>query len=168
MPPIDYLRGPYYARWLYSIEKLLIKYELVKEEELKNPDGRIEKASNTNPADAKAILEALKGGDSARRQDGKAARFRVGDRVVVKNEHPEWHTRSPRYVRGRQGMIHLDHGVFVFPDSNSKGEGEQPQHCYNVVFSSTELWGSLANPKDRIYVDLFDDYLEPIPEGRRR
>ena len=56
----------------------------------------------------------------------------------------------------------MDHGVFVFPDSSAKGEGdEQPQHCYNVVFTAPELWGSVANPKDRVYVDLFDDYLDP-------
>ena len=162
MPPIDYLRGPYYARWLYSFEKLLVKYKVAKVEELKNPDGAIEKVRNAVPANAQAILEALMTSDSFRREEGKVARFRVGQKVIVKNEHPKWHTRSPRYVRGRQGSIHLDHGVFVFPDSNSKGEGEQPQHCYNVVFSATELWGSQANAKDRIYVDLFDDYLEPI------
>jgi nitrile hydratase len=88
----------------------------------------------------------------------------VGDKVVVKNEHPLGHTRMPRYVRGRQGTIHLDHGIFVFPDTNSLGEGkrkENPQHCYNVMFDASELWGSVANARDRVYVDLWDDYLEP-------
>ena len=157
--PGEYLRSPYYGRWLTSFERLLVKYNRVTEEELKSPDGRLRNRAAGNPADAAAILEALKAGDSARRETGKPARFRVGDRVVVKNEHPEWHTRMPRYVRGRRGAIHIDHGIFVFPDSSAKGEGEQPQHCYSVAFSASELWGSSANPKDRVYVDLFDDYL---------
>ena len=162
IPPTEYLTVPYYARWLRSVETLLVKYGVANEQELANPAGPIGKISQAKPWDAEKILEALDTGWSARRDAGKAARFRVGDQIVVKNEHPKGHTRAPRYVRGRKGTIQIDHGVFVFPDSNAKGEGdEQPQHCYNVVFDATELWGSVANPNDRVFVDLFDDYLNP-------
>jgi nitrile hydratase len=162
MPPVEYLRVPYYARWLYSIEKLLVKYKLATEEELRNPDSPMQTVARKQPPGIAELLELFQTGISTRRDAGKAPRFRVGDDVVVKNEHPEGHTRMPRYVRGHRGSVYLDHGVFVFPDSNAKGEGEQPQHCYSVAFTAKELWGSAANTRDHIYVDLFDDYLEHV------
>jgi len=87
------------------------------------------------------------------------ARFSVGDRVVVKNEHPVGHTRAPRYARGRTGIVQRDQGVHIFPDTNAMGLGTKPQHCYSVMFEARELWGSRANIRDRVYIDLFDDYL---------
>ena len=37
MSPVDYLTAPYYGGWLYGIEKLVVKYGLASEEELRNP-----------------------------------------------------------------------------------------------------------------------------------
>ena len=124
IPPREYLGVPYYARWLRSFERLLVKYQFVTEQELKNPEGHLKASSKAQPLDAATILGALENGLSPRRDHGKPSRFRVGDRVIVKNEHPSWHTRAPRYVRSRQGTIHLDHGVFVFPD---KGVAEHAE-----------------------------------------
>ncbi|MEK9796999.1 MAG: SH3-like domain-containing protein, partial [Alphaproteobacteria bacterium] len=54
------------------------------------------------------------------------------------------------------------HGVFVFPDSNASLAGEDPQTIYSVRFTAAELWGEDApNPEDKIFVDLWDSYLEP-------
>jgi nitrile hydratase len=52
--------------------------------------------------------------------------------------------------------------VYPFPDTVAHGLGPKPQHCYSVKFTSTELWGSRGNPRDRVYVDLFDDYLDAL------
>ena len=82
------------------------------------------------------------------------------DEVIVKNEHPPGHTRHPRYVRGHRGRVHIDHGVYPFPDAVAHGLEDKPQHCYAVRFTATELWGARANPRDVVYLDLFDDYLE--------
>jgi hypothetical protein len=90
-------------------------------------------------------------------------RFAVGQAVLIRNIHPLGHTRVPRYVRGRRGEIAIDHGVFVFPDSHAAGEGSQPQHVYSVRFTARELWGPTASPRDTVYVDLWDDYLEGAP-----
>ncbi len=53
-------------------------------------------------------------------------KFSVGDRIRARDINPEGHTRLPRYARGRQGVIHKDHGVFVFPDTMARGEGKPP------------------------------------------
>ena len=69
----------------------------------------------------------------------------------------------PRYVRGRRGVVAIDHGVFIFPDTHAAGEGTKPQHVYSVRFTAQELWGPDASARDRVHVDLWDDYLEAAP-----
>jgi nitrile hydratase len=91
-----------------------------------------------------------------------APRFQAGDRVRAKNVHPAGHTRLPRYVRGKPGVILRDHGVHVFPDTNAHGQGEQPRHLYSVRFEGRELWGESAGPRDAMHLDLWESYLEPL------
>jgi nitrile hydratase len=74
--------------------------------------------------------------------------------------HPLGHTRLPWYARGKGGTIDRDQGVFVFPDTNARFLGEQPQHVYSVRFAARELWGDQASPRDAVYIDLWEDYLE--------
>lgn len=104
---------------------------------------------------------ALAKGATARRGADVKPRFRAGDEVVARNVNTTGHTRVPRYVRGRTGVIDRDHGVFVFPDSNGMEQGEKPQHCYSVRFSGGDLWGPDAPANEAVYVDLWDDHLDP-------
>ena len=60
------------------------------------------------------------------------ARLLKGARVRARNLNPGGHTRLPRYVRGKAGVIARDWGVFVFPDTNAHHAGTKPQHCYSV------------------------------------
>ena len=41
------------------------------------------------------------------------------------------------------------------------GQGPKPQHCYAVRFTARELWGTDASARDFIYIDLWDDHLDP-------
>ena len=99
-------------------------------------------------------------GASARVDADVAPSFKVGDRVTGRNINPVGHTRLPRYVRSRTGVVDRDHGVFSFPDASAEGN-EKPQHLYSVVFESGELWGPEATDHFKVYVDMWDDYLEP-------
>ena len=110
-----------------------------------------------------ALAEELirQGRSAARRTVAVTAKFKPGDAVVARNIHPVGHTRIPRYVRGRRGIIDRDHGVFVFPDTNAELAGETPQHVYSVRFTARELWGDSAPARDVLYIDLWDDYLDP-------
>ena len=99
-------------------------------------------------------------GAPANRDVAVAASFKAGDKVRSRNIHPIGHTRLPRYARGRLGTIARDHGVYVFPDSRAHFLGENPQHLYSVRFAARELWGEAASPRDSVYLDLWDDYLE--------
>lgn len=109
-------------------------------------------------------LAASAAGASSRVAADIAPRFKVGDRIRVRNINPTSHTRMPRYIRGHHGTIERDHGVFVFPDTHAAGQGEKPQHVYSVRFSATELWGPQGNPRDTLLVDVWDDYMEPAAD----
>ncbi len=92
-------------------------------------------------------------------------RFREGDRVLTRNLNPHHHTRLPRYARAKLGTVVRDHGVYPFPDTNAHGEAT-PQHVYVVRFTAREIWGNSAAVTDTLCLDLWDDHLDPAPEGR--
>jgi len=111
------------------------------------------------------VLGLYKNTGTARVDADVAASFKAGDSIRARNINPTGHTRLPRYIRGKQGQIATDHGVFQFADSLAHGGGKQPQHLYSVRFTAQELWGANAPAQDSLYIDLWDDYLEPHDAG---
>ncbi len=162
MNPADYLTWGYFGRSLYSLEVRALKAGLVTEEELKNPEGRLARVDGFQVVRAEEVETRFRTRRGSRIQIEVPPRFQVGDRVLVKNEHPRGRTRCPRYFRGRLGQVHWDRGVWPFPDTQALGQGDKPQHNYSVRFAATELWGSRGHPKDVVYADLFEDYLEAV------
>jgi nitrile hydratase subunit beta len=167
MAPAEYLATSYYEHWIFGLERLLVKHGFVQPDELARA-RRGEPAPG--PADvqdgalhAENVPRMLRNRRAARLDDPVPPRFQVGDAVLARNMHPLGHTRLPRYVRGRRGTVAIDHGVFMFPDTHAAGEGPKPQHVYSVTFTARELWGPSAPARDTVYVDLWDDYLEPAP-----
>ncbi len=163
MPPAQYLASSYYEIWLYGYIELLIEAGLLGRAELERgrADADVTLPANVSAVTADQVDGILRAGASTRVNADVAPKFAVGDAVVAKTINPVGHTRLPRYVRGRRGVIDRDHGVFVFPDTNAHGRGPSPQHVYSVRFTARELWGPEASAKDAVHVDLWDDYLEP-------
>ena len=110
---------------------------------------------------AEDVGKVLLKGRPARVEADVPAKFRPGDRVVTRKINITGHTRLPRYARGRRGVVDRHHGVFVFPDSHAATGETNPQNLYSVRFTARELWGDQASESDRVYMDLWDDYLEP-------
>jgi nitrile hydratase len=161
LPPADYLRMSYYEKWTERLVQLLVNTGLVTREEIESGKPAPDSVKATPPLTAEKVSSILRSGAGAKRDVPAAARFRVGQQVRARNMHPAGHTRLPRYARGKSGTIHLDHGVYVFPDTNAHFQGEKPQHVYSVRFAARELWGEQASPRDAVYVDLWDGHLEP-------
>jgi nitrile hydratase len=161
IPPAELLSMSYYETWLAGLLELLVKRGLVTGAELESgrPAGGSPKLMP--PLTADQVPPRVARGRPARRDIAVAARFQAGQQIRAVNMHPIGHTRLPRYVRGKLGTIYRDHGVFVFPDTNAHFLGEKPQHVYSVRFAARELWGRQAAPHDTVYIDLWDDYLEP-------
>jgi len=168
MPPAEYLASTYYEHWLHGLERQLVDTRLLAREEIERrlggdrapaaPAAEADRARALTAADVPRALYKSKG---ARVAADVPPRFRVGDEIRTRNIHPSAHTRLPRYARGRRGMIHRDHGVFVFPDTHAMSQDPKPQHVYSVRFAARELWGPEASPRHFVHVDLWDDYLDP-------
>jgi nitrile hydratase subunit beta len=165
MPPARYLTASYYERWLSAAETLLVERgQATREELLAKQDPSVDPDLIANPLPAR-------GPAPVKDKKPSKPRYAKGDRVRARNINPTGHTRLPRYVRGKAGVIMRDWGVFTFADTNAHHAGKKPQHCYSVKFDGRELWGKPSSARDRVYIDLWEDYLEPIatkPKPRKR
>jgi nitrile hydratase len=159
--PVDYLRHSYYENWLAGLERLLVERGVVTQAELTA-------GKSAGPAAGELSSRVVKGRGAARALEATPAtmqvdsppRFQLGDRVRARNNHPTGHTREPRYVRGRIGVVCGHHGGHVFPDQNAVGN-RVARHLYTVRFEARELWGDAADSLITVHVDLWEDYLEP-------
>jgi len=149
MEPAHYLGSSYYEHWLTGLATLLVERAIV----------------------TRAELEAKAGGHFPLSQEARfrvpppspapsAPRFAVGNQVVVRNVHPLGHTRCPRYVRGKRGVVARVDGLFPLPDVAAHASQPCAQYAYNVRFEARELWGDDAGAAETISVDLWESYLE--------
>jgi len=162
LPPADYLRMSYYEKWFARTLELLVAHGLATRDEIASGKPAAGSPKPTPPLSAADVPAMVARAGNYLRPDATAeARFRAGQHVRARNINPEGHTRLPRYVRGKEGMVVRHHGIFVFPDTNAHFLGEQPQHLYSVRFAARALWGEAASPRDSVHLDLWDSYLEP-------
>ena len=145
IPPAEYLADSYYERWLAALESLL------SEKGVKGEAGGRFTGKNPPPP-------------------GSATpRYAVGDRVRARNLNPHHHTRLPRYVRGHEGAIESVRPAAILPDVNAHvaGPGDRRpfEPVYTVVFEAEELWGEDGGDRERVGVDLWESYLEPVEEA---
>lgn len=151
----------YFEQWHYAYAIMFIEAGLLSEQELLTGKAAVGSEPRTDaqqPGDPRRM--AFTGTDTWRELAAPPA-FAAGDIVVGRNIHPPGHIRLPRYVRGKRGRIHAHHGAHLFPDSKAHGLGDDPRHLYSVEFSARELWGLVAGPKDKVYLDLWEPYLDP-------
>lgn len=160
IPPAKYLQSSYYEKWLEAVLSLLYEKNVVTPEEIEQGRSLRTTGMTLPPLPKEGADFVLNNPVPASLDVEVTPKFKVGDRIVTKNMHPQHHTRIPRYVRGKHGVIQKDYGVFLLPDANAHGGPDMPQHVYSVRFMARELWGDDAPPKDSLYIDLFDDYME--------
>ena len=80
--------------------------------------------------------------------------FKVGDRVAVKKENSSGNPRTPKYIRGKKGVIVEAHGVI---ENLRDHRGLYPP-LYTVAFDVKEVFGTES--ADKLRVDLHEDWLE--------
>ena len=159
--PAEYLRMSYYEKWLAGLITRLEESGLVSRAEVESGRAAPESSKAAPPLTADQLAGTVPERGWFERPVNAPPRFAVGERVRAKKLNPTGHTRLPRYARGNVGVVDRVHGAHVFPDSNAHFEGENPQHLYSVRFSASELWGQAAAARDAVYIDLWEDYLEP-------
>ena len=157
----DYFRMSYYERWYLRMVQLLVKTGMVTQEEIDSGQPAAGSPIETPPLTAAMVVPMYTQGRFAgQNRAGAPERFRSGQRVRTRNMNPTGLTRLPRYARGRFGMITRDYGVFPLPDAIAHELPDRPQHVYSVRFDARELWGEQAKSQDKVYLDLWDEYLE--------
>jgi nitrile hydratase len=161
-PPVEYLAMSYYQIWLAGLEVLLTERGLVTEKEIGAGHALAPPKPVTRILSPGDVAQVLYRGGPTERQTNTSAAFKAGDKVRAKNINPLTHTRLPRYVRGHIGVIERVVGCHVFPDSNARGAGEDPQWLYTVRFDGRELWGADGDASVKVSVDAWEPYLEPV------
>ncbi|GJD51527.1 Low-molecular weight cobalt-containing nitrile hydratase subunit beta [Methylobacterium crusticola] len=161
LPPGEYLTSSYYAIWFKALERQVQRHGLVEAGELAAGAALAPPAAVARVLKAEEVAPLFARGFPSDRAVAQPARFAVGDEVTARLINPRGHTRLPRYVRGRTGVVERVHGGFVFPDSNAHFAGEAPQWLYTVRFSGIALWGEEADPNLAVSVNAFESYLEP-------
>jgi nitrile hydratase len=161
IPAAEYLRMSYYERWYTALVTRLIERGIITRAEVER--GQADPAAvQATPALTPAVARELLFSPPREEQDIELTpRFRVGDGVRGRNIHPTTHTRMPRYTRGRRGVVERIRGVFNLPDSEQVSGEPKPQHVYLIRFTARELWGEEAPAPDSLYIDMWEDYLEP-------
>jgi len=160
IPPIQYLASSYYEKWLESLISILVDKNVITAEEMESGKSLRTDGTALPPLPKEGAEFVTSNPVPAFQELDQAPKFVVGDKITTKVMHPETFTRLPRYARGKQGTIEKTYGAFLFPDSNAYGIEEAPQYNYSVRFSARELWGEDAPPKDALYIDLFESYME--------
>ena len=160
LPPPQYLNMSYYGLWVATLENMMLQYKMTTPEELK--EGRahepVKKAQHA--VTAAQVANMVRCGSPYERPAPAPAKFKVGDRVRARNNHPKTHTRLPRYVRGHTGEVVRIVGCHVFPDSNASKDVEDPHWLYTVRFEGRELWGSDSDPNVKVAIEAWEPYLE--------
>ena len=70
------------------------------------------------------------------------------------------HTRLPRYVRGRPGSSMPIAASISCPMPAPRAQ-ERAEPLYTVAFRAADLWPEASASRDRIFLDLWESYLEP-------
>ena len=89
-------------------------------------------------------------------------RYRSGQRVRVAARMHEGHHRTPGYVKGKTGTVERAHASFTNPETRAYGQDGLPeQPLYLVSFAQKTSGPTTAeHGDDRIYVDVFEHWLE--------
>ena len=162
IPAHKYLSLSYYEIWIAGLQKLMLERGMITAQELQTGEVIVDPVSVKQVLNAGQMPAALAAGGPVSREPQAQASFQVGDKVRTVKNNPGGHTRLPRYARGTAGKIASIHGCHVFPDSNAKSEGENPQWLYSVEFGSQALFGEGAEEDNTIMIDCWEPYLERI------
>ena len=158
--PADYLTRPYYDQWLQTYAAMMIDSG---QRHCRGARDRQVGAGDSRPA---APRHSGEGRDRAEGDGALRPRVRIrvpafaaGDAVKTRTLGARGHTRLPQYARGRPGRVESFRGFHVLPDTNMGGDGPA-EALYTVSILAADLWPEAEGRTDRVYLDLWESYLE--------
>jgi nitrile hydratase len=88
----------------------------------------------------------------------------AGTPVVIRQQPPEAHCRTPFYLRGVQGEIAEVRGRFRDPSLLAFHKPGLPMRVlYRVRFKQKDVWPDYTGgPNDTVVADIFEHWIDPI------
>ena len=160
LPPVTYLMASYYQRWFLGMEKRVVAYGLVGEDEIKaghslRPGRRLNRTLTLadvpktptrgnfeRPAQAPAEIQGRRPGAHPQHQPDDA--YPAAALCPRQARYGGSDPRLPRlsgYRRARRPRAR--------------------RMALTVVFTARELWGEEADPSVKVSIEAFEPYLEP-------
>ncbi len=167
--PARYLKINYFERFLEVLEKRALAEGIISEAELEDRMKLIEDGGgdpvpySEDKEAAAAAVAALKTNQLQPVAAGAPALFAAGDAVKALNLNWPGHNRLPRYIRGKRGWIERVNGRHRIEDAHADALGPNPQTVYTVGFEGAEVWGPESEANLKVYMELWEGYLEPAP-----
>jgi len=89
------------------------------------------------------------------------AHLHEGDTVLVREDYPIGHIRTPVYVRGKKGVVVRRFGPFGNPETLAYSLPSDKRELYKVRFRQRDLWPLYrGSDADTIELDLYEHWLE--------
>ncbi|MES2425350.1 MAG: SH3-like domain-containing protein [Bacteroidota bacterium] len=88
----------------------------------------------------------------------------VGDTVTVTVKFPIGHYRTPTYIRGKQGIISRNLGLYINPEKEAFGKNAGDKLWYYMVsFLQKDIWEDYKGlDTDVLEIEIFENWLEPV------
>ena len=120
--PVDYLTLGYYGRWLASLERILVERGVLAARRGRRAEQRpagLPVAWRRQPPSRSPVRVRA-------RPRSPCAAFAVGDAVRARVASPGGHTRLPRYVAGRRGVIAVHRALRLPRQQRARPRRESP------------------------------------------
>ena len=141
-----YLGIPYYGRWIWAAAKMLVDKKHISLNELLEKIAEVKSRYETN--------KTVKTSDAP-------ARFKVGDRVQVRDMPNMFYTRTQNYVRAVTGAIAACTYKDLIPEDEAFNYDGRIEQYYIIRFRQKDLWEEYPFDNDTLQTELPERWLEP-------
>ena len=84
-----------------------------------------------------------------------------GQTVTIRDLSPPGHIRTPKYLRGKTGVIERALGPYESPEQRAYALPAPEHQLYRVRFSMAELWGDAAETsQDTLDAEIYEHWIE--------
>ncbi|WP_433683933.1 SH3-like domain-containing protein [Nocardia sp. CA-119907] len=96
-------------------------------------------------------------------------KYRIGDRVRVRDATSMFHTRTQAYTRGRTGVVVENRPEWVIPEDEAWGrDNGRFEPFYVVRFRQIDLWPKYTGfDVDTLETEMSEHWLEPAEEDSK-
>lgn len=158
--PTDYLSRPYYDQWMQTYAAMMVNSGVASVEEIASGRSATAADPSARPIGGEEVTKSMNVVGTYDRPYDKTPLFTIGDRVRTVRHGHAGHTRLPAYARNAIGTVATYRGAHILPDISSSHHEEVAQPLYTIAFEAKDLWGEDARDGDRVYIDLWESYLE--------